>query len=318
MAVVEITQGRAAKPGTYVAKQTTEEYKSFRLPVNRTTELRMLFVDLETMMGHKAQAYESDSPSLTGGGLDSDVAGVSLSGSEQWCQLSTRQKSGLAKAYRTLKAISRWDWMILWRAYGPREPNAIATADFTAELAPLVRFTDVVECRRTETRDALANERIERADKVAKSLDGEWETRFSAAEARHATDALRLAHIQQILAWKAQGDPGYARNSVRGLRAEAEAIRSRWSQDGRSYPSRCTPAARQSVHDAIRRGTDAEVTRSAALDSALNPKETGDATARQAIRDARRSFISKASRQADRMLADASLAYQKMWRWGAL
>lgn len=320
MAIVDMVPDKATRAKSYVAKQTTAEHKSFRLPTSRITELRLLFIDLETMMGHRGQAYEAgDVHAVTGGGLDSDVAGISLSTSELWCCLDRKTKRLIAKSYQTLTLIPRWDWMVLWRAYGPREPNAIATADFTAELAPIVRYTPFVEEHRRALRDAMIQEQIERSDRAALlahvTVESEWEEQLAQCE----RDELRSAHIEQIRAWRRHGDPGYADIDVNSLNLERMEIARRRQKvvamgaSRRTYAPRITPAARHSVHDAIRRGADSGMTRSMALDALLNAKETGDAAARQAVRDERRAAVAKLGRQADRMLADASIAFQKMW-----
>ncbi|HSY22333.1 MAG TPA: hypothetical protein VK841_09475 [Polyangiaceae bacterium] len=272
------------------------------------------------MMGAKSCNLEADCTAATvlstATGVDSEAQ---LSGAEIWCALDRRSKRLLAKAYDALRLIDRSDWMVLWWEYGPRQPNAIATADFTAELSPLVRFTEIVEARRREMRDALVEQRIERADRAAVEAHERSEAEWREGHAQRERDEIRSAHIQQIRAWRRQGDPGYADLDTRDLNTERMCIGHRrarldaMGESRRMYATRLTPAARQSAHDAIRRGTDAEVTRGMALEAMLNAKESGDAVARQAVRDARRAFVATAARQADRMLASASVSFQTMW-----
>ena len=81
----------------------------------------------------------------------------------------------------------------------------------------------------------------------------------------------------------------------------------------RHLPDAESPAVRDHAERMLRKGADAEVTRMSVVHAALHPHEGKDSASRHAAAVQRRDFVARAIRQANALLAKASVEYQLRW-----
>lgn len=285
--------------GTFSAGAPVGLVHGFRLEGERIQELVDVWT-IESMMGIRTR-YFLDFEMLMGVQPDFESGDdvTELVGAEKWMNISEGRREKLTRARAALRrAGDRVGSVLFWR-YGMRDGETWPT--FHTDVAALVPYTSTVEHRRLEMAHDLAEERIARCRRVAEDGEQKWqETRA------HIVRSLELWTVQvAVIPCQPPGCMHCRLSDM--IRVGKEAI-----ARGDKTPSRTTKAARSSADQAIRRGADAEITRSVALRRAIaEPRAKGEALTE--AREVREAFIKRATREANDMLEDASKKYDQAW-----
>jgi hypothetical protein len=192
----------------------------------------------------------------------------------------------MARVGRALRRLSRDHLQILYRVFGPRDPNA--RYDLLGPLAPLAEYTPTVE----ETRRKMVADAVELRVREIEEREGHRRA-TSATVIAHARIRAEQAHDEIIRLRELRGE--------RGLSDDERAELLQWRREERAAARRNEEAERgvevdaAALRDRLITGIGREITTSMALSVLLT----------RAHREAARVALEAAA-----LLRDASAAYR--------